>query len=242
MQTNAPGHAAQGHTGNRILDALPSPARRGFQGALVEVHAGKQLTRQGDAIRQVFFPTTAVCSVVVELASGDKAETATVGSDGFVGVSLVLGSPVSEATKTVQVTGQGYLLSARKVLELCRQHAPFYKALLGYTAFRLHVASRSVACNSFHSIEQRLARWLLFTRDRAGKDELVLTHEELAALLATTRPRVTQVAARLRAAGMIEYRRGKVRILDGQRLKSVSCECYAETKKFLATLPTGFNR
>jgi len=226
-----------GDTGNAILDELPSSVQRGVRKSLVTVPSGTEVVGQGARITHLFFPTTAVCSLVVELASGDKAETAAVGHDGFVGVPLVLGSRVSEATKTVQVTGHGYLLSAQKVLELCRQHAPFYKALLGYSAFRLHLASRSVACNSFHTIQQRMARWLLFTRDRADKDELELTHEELAALLATTRPRVTQVAAKLRAAGMIEYRRGKVRILDRQRLRSVSCECYAETKKFLSRLP-----
>lgn len=242
MQSAAHGNTTQGHTGNRILDELPALVRRGFHRELIDLPAGRELTRQGDEITQIFFPTTAVCSIVVELESGNKAETATVGSDGFVGVPLVLGSPVSEATKTVQVSGQGYLFPAGKVLELCREHAPFYKALLGYSAFRLHVASRSVACNSFHSIRQRLARWLLFTRDRAGQDELELTHEELAALLATTRPRVTQAAARLRTAGLIEYRRGRVRILAPERLRAVSCECYEETKRFLATLPPARQR
>jgi len=222
------------------MDALPASARRAYQRTLVELPMGRQLARQGEPITEAFFPITAVCSVAVELASGDKAETATVGSDGFVGVPLVLGSTVSEATKTIQVSGQGYLLSAHQLLELCRQHENFRKALLGYSAFRLHLASRSVACNSFHSIQQRLARWLLFAQDRVGKEELQLTHEVLSALLATTRPRVTQAAAKLRAAGIIDYQRGRVRILDRQRLRSVPCECYAET--MLAILPAGRDR
>lgn len=218
-----------GDTGNRILDALPASARRLCHKTLVELPVGRLLARQGEAITQAFFPTTAVCSVAVELASGDKAETATVGSDGFVGVPLVLGIPVSEASKTIQVSGYGYLLSARQLLELCGQHEAFRKALFGYSAFRLHVASRSVACNSFHSIPQRLARWLLSTQDRAGSGELQLTHEALSAVLATTRPRVTQAAAKLKSAGIIDYRRGRVRILDRQRLRAASCECYEET-------------
>ena len=216
-----------------MLDALPAAARRLCNRTLVELPAGRLLARQGEPITQAFFPTTAVCSVAVELASGDKAETATVGSDGFVGVPLVLGSAVSEASKTIQVSGHGYLLSARQLLELCRQHENFRKALFGYSAFRLHLASRSVACNSFHSIPQRLARWLLFAQDRAGSGELQLTHEALSAVLATTRPRVTQAAAKLKAAGIIAYRRGRVRILDRQRLRAASCECYEETKSVL---------
>lgn len=224
-----------GETGNRIMDALPASARRVCHRTLVELPAGKLLTRQGEPITQAFFPTTAVCSVSVELASGDKAETATVGSDGFVGVPLILGSTVAEASKTIQVSGRGYLLSAQELLELCRQHENFRRALFGYSAYRLHLASRSVACNSFHSIPQRLARWLLFAQDRAGGTELQLTHEALSSVLATTRPRVTQAAAKLKSSGIIAYQRGRVRILDRPRLRAVSCECYEETKS--ASMP-----
>ena len=222
-----------GDTGNRIMDALPASARRACHKTLVDLPAGKLLARQGEPITQVFFPTTAVCSVAVELASGDKAETAIVGSDGFTGVPLVLGSRISEASKTIQVPGQGYLLSASQLLDLCGQHESFRRALFGYSAYRLRLASRSVACNSFHSIPQRLARWLLFAQDRAGDGDLNLTHEALSAVLATTRPRVTQAAAKLKSAGIIAYARGRIRILDRQRLLAVSCECYEETKSVL---------
>lgn len=219
-----------GETGNRILDALPASNRRSCQKLLVDLPAGTLLIRQGERILRTFFPTTAVCSVAVELASGDKAETATVGNDGFVGVPLVLGVRVSDATKTIRVPGKGYLISAAQLLDLCKQNDSFRRALFNYSAFRLHLASRSVACNSFHPIPQRLARWLLFTHDRAGQDEFRLTHEALSAVLAATRPRVSQAAAKLRAAGVIGYGRGYVRILDRRRLESLSCECYRETK------------
>src|SRR6185503_20998243 len=96
------GIAMRGDTGNRILDALPSVAKRAFQKLLVELPAGTQLVGQGQRITHLFFPTTAVCSVVVELASGDKAETATVGHDGFVGVPLVLGVPFSYSSGFIQ--------------------------------------------------------------------------------------------------------------------------------------------
>jgi CRP-like cAMP-binding protein len=220
----------RGDTGNRILDALPAAARRSFQKSLVDLPAGTELVGQGDRMTHAFFPTTALCSMLVELASGDKAETATVGSDGFVGVTLVLGEPVSYSTGVIQVSGEGYRLGAKQLLDLCRHHDAFRRALFGYSAFKLHLASRSVACVSFHSVSQRLARWLLFAHDRADKDEFRLTHEALSALLAATRPRVSQAAAKLKAGGIIDYRRGTVRILDRARLEAASCECYEDTR------------
>jgi CRP-like cAMP-binding protein len=220
----------RGDTGNRILDALPAAARRSFQKSLVDLPAGTELIGQGDRMTHAFFPTTALCSMLVELASGDKAETATVGSDGFVGVTLVLGEPVSYSTGVIQVSGEGYRLGAKQLLDLCRHHDAFRRALFGYSAFKLHLASRSVACVSFHSVSQRLARWLLFAHDRADKDEFRLTHEALSALLAATRPRVSQAAAKLKARGIIDYRRGTVRILDRAGLEAASCECYEDTR------------
>lgn len=226
----AAGETMRGDTGNALLDTLPASPRRLCQKALVELPSGTQLVRQGERITQAFFPTTAVCSISVELASGNKAETAIVGSDGFIGVPLLLGVPVSNASKRVQVSGEGYLMSAAQLMELSRQHEGFRRALFGYSAYRLHLASRSVACNSFHSIPERLARWLLFTHDRAGKDEFQLTHEALSQVLAATRPRVSEAAAKLKATRIIDYRSGKVRILDRKRLEALSCECYGETR------------
>jgi CRP-like cAMP-binding protein len=220
-----------GETGNRILDELPHAVRRSFQKALVSLPVGSQVVNQGDRITHAFFPTTSVCSVVVELASGDKAETATVGHDGFVGVPLIFGTTTSDASGIIQVPGEGYRVAAKSLHELCKQHDAFRRALFGYSAFRLHLASRAVACNSFHSLVQRMARWLLFVHDLAATDEFVLTHEVLSAMLAATRPRVSQAAGKLRAEGIIDYRRGKVRILDRKRLEAVSCECYEETKR-----------
>jgi CRP-like cAMP-binding protein len=220
-------------TGNTLWDALPAGTRRLYQKTLVDLAAGTQLVRQGERITQAFFPTTAVCSIAVELASGDKAETAAVGSDGFIGVPVLLGMSVSNASKVVQLPGKGYLISTRQLLDLCRQHENFRKALFNYSAFRLHLASRSVACNSFHSIPERLARWLLFTHDRAGQDEFRLTHEALSAVLAATRPRVSEAAMKLKATGIIAYRRGMVRIIDRKRLEALSCECYEETRTAL---------
>jgi CRP-like cAMP-binding protein len=217
-------------TGNQILDELPHAAQQPLQKSLVRFEAGAEVLTQGERITHIVFPTTAVCALVIELASGDKAETATVGRDGFIGVPLILGTTLSDVAGVVQVAGEAYRMSARSVLELCRQHDPFRRALYGYSAFRLHLASRTVACNSFHSILQRLARWLLFLHDRVGAGEFRLTHEALSAMLAATRPRVSQAAARLKRDGVIDYRRGMIRIVDRTGLEAIACECYAQTR------------
>jgi CRP-like cAMP-binding protein len=178
-------------TGNQILDALPPAARRSLASSRVALESGERVLAQGERITRALFPTSAVCSLIIELASGGKAETAAVGRDGFVGVPLVLGAAVSDVTGVIQVAGEGYRLGAKGVLDLCRQHEGFRRALFVYSAFRLHLASRTVACNSFHSIVQRLGRWLLFMQDRVGRSDLRLTHESLSAMLAATRPRVS---------------------------------------------------
>ena len=116
-------------TGNRLLDELPPSARRLVQKSLVSLSSGERVLAQGEPITQALFPTSAVCSLVIELASGEKAETALVGSDGFVGVPLVLGSAVSDVNGVVQVAGEGYRLAARSVLDLCKEHQPFRHAL-----------------------------------------------------------------------------------------------------------------
>ena len=118
-----------GGTGNRILDVLPAAARRSFQKLLIDLSSGNQLFAQGERITHAFFPTTAVCSLVVELASGDKAEAGAVGREGFVGVPLVLGAATSHSAGVIQVPGAGYRVTAKSVLDLCRQYEAFRGAL-----------------------------------------------------------------------------------------------------------------
>jgi len=218
-------------TGNRILDALPPAAQRGLQKLLVSLAVGADVLTPGERITHAVFPTTAICSVIIELDSGDKAESATVGPDGFVGVPLVLGASICDARAVVEIGGEAYRLPAKTVLELCADHDAFRRALFGYSAFRLHLASRTLACNSFHSILQRMARWLLFLHDRLGRSDLRLTHQRLSSMLAATRPRVSQAAARLKGDGIIDYRRGSIRILDRVRLEAIACECYGQTRR-----------
>ena len=223
--------------GNRILDELPLAERRTLEKGRVDLSAGERVLQQGEPISHAVFPASAVCALVVELDSGAQAETATVGCEGFVGVPLILGAHVSDANGVVQVAGDAYRLAGRQVLELCKAHEPFRRALFGYSAYRMHLTTRTVACNSFHSILQRLARWLLFVHDRVGRADFRLTHEGLSAMLAATRPRVSQAAARLKSDGIIDYRRGTIRIVDRARLEAIACECYAQIRRLDPAMP-----
>ena len=226
-------------TGNLLLDSLPAITRR----ACVEVservalQLGEEIVTQGDRSRYAFFPASAVCSLTMGLRTGDKAECASVGAEGMIGVSLLATPPRSPFSAIVQIPGVGYRVPLPSMGALLEHHRALRDAVFVYAGFALGVAGRSVACNSYHSIAERLARWLLILHDRVERDELALTHDMLSQMLAATRPRVSLAAAKLRALRTIDYRRGVVHILDRKRLEQVACECYEATRRHRQLLP-----
>ena len=226
-------------SGNMLLDSLPLATRRACLDAAetVELAAGEEIVVQGERSRSAFFPASAVCSLSMVLKSGDRAECATVGAEGMIGVSLIAAPPRSAFSAVVQVAGLAYRLPLASVGELLQQHRALRDAVLAYTGFALNVVGRSVACNSYHSIVERLARWLLVLHDRAEREELELTHDMLSQVLAATRPRVSLAAAKLRSLRTIDYQRGLVRIVDRKRLEQVACECYETTRRYNQLLP-----
>jgi CRP-like cAMP-binding protein len=226
-------------SGNLLLDALAAPVRSECVEAAerIRVAVGEEVIRQGDKVTSAFFPASAACSLTIGLKSGDKAECATVGAEGVIGLSLMNGARRSSFSAVVQVAGEGYLLPLELFADLMHRHRGLRDAVFVYTGFALNALGRSVACNSFHSIVERMARWLLMVHDRVEGDELSLTHNTLSQMLAATRPRVSLAAAKLRAAHLIDYQRGVVRIRDRKGLEQVACECYEATKKYEQTLP-----
>ncbi len=226
-------------TGNLLLDHLPPPVRRLCleYGEKVNVEAGDEILRQGEVATHAFFPASAICSVTVGLKSGNKAEAAIVGCEGLVGVSLICGPGISAYAALVHVRGLGYRIPLNVLADLLDRDAALRKAMMLYVGFRLNVVGRSVACNAYHSIEERLARWLLLTQDGIQGDEVPLTHEILSQMPAATRPRVSLAAAKLRRLGIIDYRRGLFRILDRKRLEKTACECYEATRAHREILP-----
>ncbi len=226
-------------TGNLLLDHLP-PLVRSLcleHGERVNVEAGDEILRQGELATHAFFPASAICSLTVGLKSGNKAEAAVVGREGLIGISLISGPGVSAYAAMVNIKGQGYRIPLNLLAGLLDRDAALRRALFIYAGFRLNVLGRSVACNAYHSIVERLARWLLLTQDRIQRDEVVLTHEMLSEMLAATRPRVSLAAAKLRKLEIIDYRRGLFRILDRKRLERTACECYEATKAHQKMLP-----
>jgi CRP-like cAMP-binding protein len=226
-------------TGNLLLDHLPPSARSLCleHGERIDVEAGDEILRQGELATHAFFPASAICSLTVGLKSGNKAEAAVVGREGLIGISLIGGPGVSAYAAMVNVKGQGYRIPLSVLAGLLNRDAALRKAIFVYIGFRLNVLGRSVACNAYHSIVERLARWLLLTQDRIQRDEMVLTHEMLSQMLAATRPRVSLAAAKLRKLEIIDYRRGLFRILDRKRLERIACECYEATKAHQKMLP-----
>ena len=226
-------------SGNLLLDSLPTATRRACLDVAdeVELVSGEEIVVQGERSKSAFFPASAVCSLTMVLQSGDKAECTSVCAEGMIGVSLITTPPRAAFSAIVQVSGLAYRVPLASVSELLQQHRALRDALLVYTGFALNVVGRSVACNSYHSIVERLARWLLVLHDRVERDELALTHDMLSQVLAATRPRVSLAAAKLRALRTIDYQRGAVRILDRKRLQEEACECYETTRRYYQLLP-----
>ena len=185
----------------------------------------EMLFKPDEPIRHVYFPLTAVLSLVIRMHDGLAVEVATVGNEGFVGVPVFLGAERSPTEAFCQVPGE----SLRVPVERFKQAIvrPEVNALLRrYTQAYVNQVSQSTACNHLHSVQERMCRWLLMTHDRVGTDELILTQEFLSQTLGVRRPSVTVVAGVLQQARLIDYRRGRITILDRQGLEQGACECY----------------
>ena len=224
----------QDRTGNRLLDVLPaveqSELLRGL--TIVALPIKRVLFEPEHAINAVHFPLDGVVSLVTPLQEGAIVEVATVGNEGVVGVPLVSGG--SLAVRAIsQVAGKALRMDAVTFLEHLAQADRFRYVVESYTQALFGQISQAAACNRLHSNEERLSRWLLMSHDRVGTDTFQITHEFLAQMLGARRATVTLSAGLLQAAGIIRYHRGRVTILDRERLEEVSCECYSVIKSAL---------
>jgi CRP-like cAMP-binding protein len=215
---------------NLLLGALPAEEYERLVPEFepFEIAVGQVLWKPDTAIRSVYFPRTAVCSLLTPLSDEAPVEAATVGLEGFVGVPVVLGVAASTALAVGQVAGEALRLDADRLRAWLRDGtAPALASLLiRYAHALLEQTAQSVACNRRHEMEERCARWLLMTHDRCGADRFMLTHEFLASMLGVRRASVTVAAGMLQRAGLIRYSRGKITIVDRQGLEQASCECY----------------
>lgn len=219
---------------NRLLQALPQSEQELVRsaGRTLAVRRGEVLHEQGGPVRAVYFPASAMCSLTLNLESGDKAEVSTVGLEGFVGLNVFFRLPRAPAEALIQVPGEVLEVPADAFLRLAHSSPALGELLMRYAAYSLQYANQAVACNAFHSIEERACRWLLLTHDRVGDGRFELTHEFLAEMLGVTRQSVTLVARSLQRAGLIAYTRGRVSIVDRAGLEAAACECYAQINRY----------
>ncbi len=213
---------------NRLLSALPPDEYRRLSPMLSEttLEQHKRLEEPGVHPTHVYFPWSGVCSLTVTMSTGAMCEVATIGNEGMVGMSAYIGAQIPDALTVVQVPGDGaHTMRIGSFIAEMEREGPLYALVRRYSQALIALMMQSVACNALHDVDQRCARWLLMTNDRAG-DEIKLTQEYLASMLGVRRPSVTAVARRLQRARLIDYRRGRITILNRAGLKKLSCECY----------------
>lgn len=223
---------------NYLLAALPTVEFEALAGhlELVTMRLGQMLYEPGGQLQHAYFPTTSIVSLHYVMASGASAETAGVGNEGMVGVSLFMGGDTTPSSAVVQTAGHAYRLERRLLKQEFERGGLLQKLLLRYTQALLTQMAQTAVCNRHHSLEQQLCRWLLLTLDRLPSNELVMTQELVASMLGVRREGITVAAGDLQRAGYISYRRGHIAVLNRAGLEEHSCECYAVVKKELNRL------
>jgi CRP-like cAMP-binding protein len=223
---------------NHLLAALSAPDLDAFASKLelVPMPLGQMMYEPGTQLRHAYFPTTSIVSLHYITESGASAETAGVGNEGVLGISLFMGGNTTPSSAVVQTAGQAWRLERQVLLEEFNKAGALQKLLLRYTQALMTQMAQSAVCNRHHSIEQQLCRWLLLTLDRVPGRELVMTQELVASMLGVRRESVTEAAGSLQTAGYIRYRRGHIGLLDRKGLEAHTCECYGVVKKELTRL------
>ena len=223
---------------NRLLAALPAAEYRRVAASLelVPLLLGKVLYEPGLQMTYAYFPTTAIASLHYVVESGESVETAGVGNEGVIGVSLFLGGGTTTGSAVVHTAGHAYRLEREILKEEFERAGAMCNLLLRYTQALATQISQTAACNRHHLVEQQLSRWLLGILDRVPSGEMAMTQELIASLLGVRREGITEAAGQLQAAGFIQYRRGHISVLQRSGLETRACECYAVLKKEMARL------
>ena len=213
--------------GNRVLAGISSKDYGSLdQLEPVLLRFGQILYEAGGRIRHVYFPIDCLVSLLTAVDKRRTLEVGMVGNEGMTGMPFILGMGVSGVRALVQGGGRALRMPAAAFRIEFDRNEPLRQALFRYTYALMAQISQTAACNRFHEAEARLARWLLMTRERVGSDEFRLTHEFLAHMLGLRREGVTEAATALKQRGLIDYRRGKIQILDARGLKASACSCY----------------
>ena len=217
---------------NQLLAALPDAELKRWLPALelIEMPLGHVLYESGATEKNVYFPISAIVSLLYVMENGDSAEIAVVGNEGMVGISLFMGGNSTPSRAVVQSAGKGFRLKAQTMKDEFEHFGPVARLLLRYAQALITQMSQTAVCNRHHSLDQQLCRWLLLSLDRLPGAELVMTQELIANMLGVRREGVTEGALKLQKAGLISYARGRIRVLDRIGLEKRVCECYAVVK------------
>jgi len=218
---------------NRLLAALPAEEWARWQPLLepFDLPLGMVLYESGVAMAHVYFPTTAIVSLLYVMEDGASAEISVVGREGLVGVSLFMGGNSTPSRAVVQSAGRGFRMRADDLYREFQANASVMHLLLRYTQALLTQMAQTAVCNRHHALEQQLCRWLLLSLDALDGEELLMTQELIANMLGVRRGGVTEAALKLQQAGVIRYTRGHIRVLDRPALERMTCECYAVVKR-----------
>jgi CRP-like cAMP-binding protein len=225
---------------NHLLAALPEAEYELLLPHLerVQLPLGKTLSESGGQMNTVYFPTTAIVSLLHVLGNGSSAEIAVVGREGVVGIALFMGGATMPSRAVVQSEGHAYCMKGDLLNHEFNHNPALQHLLMRYIMALLAQMAQTAACNRHHSVDQQLCRWLLLSLDRLSGNELNMTQELIADMLGVRREGVTEAAGKLQDAGLIRYSRGRLTVLDRTGLEARVCECYQVVKKeFTRLLP-----
>lgn len=214
---------------NFLLATLPQVEFDRVQSHLKPIYLklGQVLYESGDKLDYVYFPTTAIISLLYVMENGATAEIGVVGNDGILGIALFMGGDTTPNRAIIQSAGEAFKVKAKDLKDEFTLGGVFHNMLLRYTQALITQISQTAVCNRLHSVEQQLGRWLLLSHDRLNSDKLVMTHDLISNMLGVRREGVTMAARKLAAQKLIKNVRGSITILDRQGLEKAVCECYS---------------
>jgi CRP-like cAMP-binding protein len=223
---------------NHLLAAIPAE-----EWTEIAPHASPVALKLGDVIYEsgldqpyVYFPTDAIISLLYVMEDGASAEIAIVGYEGLVGISLFMGGETTPSRAVVQSAGNAFRVKAKAIRDAFMRGGPVQQLFLRYTQALLTQMGQTAVCNRHHSVDQQLCRWLLMSLDRLPSNELTMTQELISNMLGVRREGVTEAAGKLQRANVIEYSRGRIKVLDRPHLEALACECYDVVRKEFARL------
>jgi CRP-like cAMP-binding protein len=218
---------------NHLLAAVPRPVRDRWRPELehVELRLGQVLHESGSPLSHAYFPTDAIVSLLHVMENGTSTQTAVVGDDGLIGVSLFMGGEVTTSRAVVLSAGQAFRLPGQTLKDEFNRNGPVLHLLLRYTQALITQMAQTAVCNRHHLLDEQLCRWILVILDRLDGSNFVMTQELIASMLGVRREGITEAAGKLQRDGVIHYVRGRITVLDRDALEKRACECYEVVRR-----------